>query len=155
MHMAICNASLLFTVAGKELQPRLEAPIHAVNNASKETQPHCFSSPKLARKAFHQHYTTRGHICSSLDQRTQTNTFLKYCYGCFLRNANSPQKKWWADTWCWDVGNCRLVSSWAEVWTPMVIIHLHDTVGIPSCSWNSGPCLTYHLPQPPQEKHGQ
>ena len=37
---------------------------------------------------------------------------------------------------------------------PMVIFHLHDTVGVPSCSWNSGPCLRYHLPQPPQEKHG-
>ena len=37
----------------------------------------------------------------------------------------------------------------------MVIIHFHVTVGIPSCSWNSGPCLRYHLPQPPQEKHGQ
>ena len=37
----------------------------------------------------------------------------------------------------------------------MVIIRLHDTVGIHSCSWNSGPCLRYHLPQPPQEKHGQ
>jgi hypothetical protein len=54
-----------------------------------------------------------------------------------------------------NVGNCRMVSSRAEVWTPMVIIHLHDMVDIPSCSWNSGPCLRYHLPQPPQEKHGQ
>jgi hypothetical protein len=50
------------------------------------------------------------------------------------------------------VGNCRLVSSRAEVWTPMVIIHLHDIVGIPSCSWNSGPCLRYRLPQPTQER---
>jgi hypothetical protein len=28
-------------------------------------------------------------------------------------------------------------------------------IGIPSCSWNSGPCLSFHLPQPPQKKHGQ
>jgi hypothetical protein len=46
------------------------------------------------------------------------------------------------DTWC-PVVNCRLVSSWAEVWTPMVMIHLHDMVGVPLCSWNSGSCLSY------------
>jgi hypothetical protein len=53
------------------------------------------------------------------------------------------------------VGNCRLVSSRAEVWTHMVIIHLHDKVGIPSCFWNSSPCLSSCPPQPPQEKHHQ
>jgi hypothetical protein len=45
-----------------------------------------------------------------------------------------------------------LQSSWGLI--PMVIIRLHDTVGS-SCSWNSGLWLRYHLPQAPQEKHGQ
>jgi hypothetical protein len=45
-------------------------------------------------------------------------------------------------------GELQLVSSRAEVWTLMVIIHLHDSVSVPSCSWNSGPCLSYRPPQP-------
>jgi hypothetical protein len=48
------------------------------------------------------------------------------------------------------VGSCRLVSSRAEVWTLMIIIHLQDTdmVGVPSCSWNSSPCLRYQPHSP-------
>ena len=53
----------------------------------------------------------------------------------------------------------RLVGHWAIAqtgWSPVelgseplrVIIHLHDMVGIPLCSWNSGSCLSYHPHSP-------
>jgi hypothetical protein len=55
-----------------------------------------------------------------------------------------------------------VLSSAQTGWSPVelrselrrVIIHLHGIVGVPSRSWNSGSCLSYHPPHPPQEKHG-
>jgi hypothetical protein len=66
-----------------------------------------------------------------------------------------PQKIGHSITWGHICGELQAAFSWAEVWTLMAIIHLNDMVGIPSCSWNSGPRLNYHLPEPPHEKHGQ
>jgi hypothetical protein len=81
---------------------------------------------------------------------------------CLCRNRKEGPESESMELWRWLSKHCGEWDSAQTGCSPgelrsepqKVIIHLHDMVGVPSCSWNSGSCLSYRPPQHPQEKHG-